>query len=231
MFSLAYNLNKNDVEFLPVEISSKQVRANNVDFSTIKITSKKVSENNVDFLTREITSKNLRGSKVDVSNSKITPVKVRGNKVDFSTIEITPKKVLRNDVDFCIIEITLKKVCGNDLDFPISEITSKKYAEMTWKFVEIWSSTYRYNIHVESTSIWPGATVRQFFTHWQSNTGCIASFMLFLCVINSILQSLAVSDWIHDVFFNFRCFKVNFADSCSVTGDINHSQSHSDILT
>ena len=27
--------------------------------------------------------------------------------------------------------------------FGISEITSKKYMEMTWKFVEIWSSTYR----------------------------------------------------------------------------------------
>ena len=46
-----------------------------------------------------------------------------------------------------------KKVGGNDVDFSISEITSKKYVEMTWKFVEIWSSTYRRNIHVESTSI------------------------------------------------------------------------------
>ena len=102
MFSLAYNLIKNDVEFLPIEISLKKVRVNNVDFSTIKITSKKESGNNMDFSTREITSQ-----------------KVRGKNVDFST----------------------------------NEITSKKYVEMTWKFVEIWSSTYRCNIHVESTSI------------------------------------------------------------------------------
>ena len=54
-------------------------------------------------------------------------------------------------MDFSTIEITSKKVHGNDVDFSISEITSKKYLEMTWKFVEIWSSTYRHNIHVEST--------------------------------------------------------------------------------
>ena len=35
----------------------------------------------------------------------------------------------------------------------------EKYAEMTWKFVEIWSSTYRHNIHVESTSIRRGVPV------------------------------------------------------------------------
>ena len=43
MFSLACNLTKNDLKFLPVEISSKKVRVNNVDFSTVKITLKKVS--------------------------------------------------------------------------------------------------------------------------------------------------------------------------------------------
>ena len=42
MFSLACNLTKNDVEFLPIEISSKKIRASNVDFSNIKITSKNV---------------------------------------------------------------------------------------------------------------------------------------------------------------------------------------------
>ena len=56
MFSLACNLTKNDVKFLPVKISSKKVRGNNVDFSTIKIASKKTSENDVDFSTIEITS-------------------------------------------------------------------------------------------------------------------------------------------------------------------------------
>ena len=119
MFLLACNLTKNDVEFLPIEISSKIVRANNVDFSTSEITSKKVS----------------------------------GNNVDFSTSEITPKKVSENNEDFSTNEDTSIKVRGKDVDFSISKTTLKKYVEMTWKFVEILSSTYRRNIDVESTSI------------------------------------------------------------------------------
>ena len=105
-------------------------------YSTIKITSKKVSRNNVNFSTIEITSK-----------------KVRENNVHFLTIEITSKNVSGNNVDFSTIEITWKKVRANKVDFSISEITSKKHVEKTCKFVEIWSSTYRGNIHVESTSI------------------------------------------------------------------------------
>ena len=62
-------------------------------------------------------------------------------------------------MDFSNIEITLKKVRGNDVDFSISEITSKKYVEMTWKFVEIWSSTHRRNIHVDSMCIRRGVPV------------------------------------------------------------------------
>ena len=73
--------------------------------------------------------------------------------MDFLTIEITSKKVRENDMDFSINEITSKKVRGNDMDFSISKIISKKYVEMTWKFVEIWSSTYPRNIHVESQKI------------------------------------------------------------------------------
>ena len=113
-----------------------------MDYSTIKITSKKVSRNTVDISKKEITSE-----------------KVRGNKVDFSTFEIKLKKVRGNNGDFSTIEITSKKVCGSNADFSISEITLKKYVEMTWKFVEIWSSTYRPNIHVELTSIWRGVPV------------------------------------------------------------------------
>ena len=109
--------------------------------------------------TIEITSKKVRGNHVDFSTSKITSKKVRGNHVDFSTSEITSKKVRGNHVDFSTIEITSKKVRGNHVDFSTSETTSKKYAEMTWKFVEIWSSTYRHNIHVESTSIRRGVPV------------------------------------------------------------------------
>ena len=89
---------------------------------------------------------------VDISMKEITSKKVRGNNAHFSTIEITSKKVRGNNVDFSTIEISLKKVRGN-------EITSKKYLEMTWKFVEIWSSTYPRNIHVKSTSIWCGVPV------------------------------------------------------------------------
>ena len=92
MFSLAYNLIKNDVEFLPIEISLKKVRVSNVDFSTIKITSKKESGDNVDFSTREITSKKVRGNNVDFSTSEITSKKVRGSDVNFSISEITSKK-------------------------------------------------------------------------------------------------------------------------------------------
>ena len=54
---------------------------------------------------------------------------------------------------------TSKKVRGNDVKFSIRQIASKKYVEMTWKFIEIWSSTYRRNIHVESTSIRRGVPV------------------------------------------------------------------------
>ena len=116
----------NNMDFSIIEITSKKVRGNNVDFSTIKIASKKVHKNNVDSSTIEITSK-----------------KVRGNNVDFLTSEITQKKVRGSNMDFLTSEIMSKKVRGNDLDFSISQITSKKYVEMTWKIVEIWSSTYR----------------------------------------------------------------------------------------
>ena len=79
--------------------------------------------------------------------------------MDFLAIEITSKKVREINVDFLISEITSKKVRGNDVDFSISEITSKKYVEMTWRFVEICSSTYRRNIDVESTWIRRGVPV------------------------------------------------------------------------
>ena len=79
--------------------------------------------------------------------------------MDVLTEEIISKKVRGNKVDFSTIEITSKKVRGNDVDFSTSEITSKKYVETTWKFVKIWYSMYRRNIHVESTSIRRGVPV------------------------------------------------------------------------
>ena len=93
------------------------------------------------------------------STIEITSKKVRGNSVDFSTSEITSKKVHGNHVNFSTSKITSKKVHGNHVDFSTIEITSKKYVEMTWKFAEIWSSTYRRNMRVESTWIQRGVLV------------------------------------------------------------------------
>ena len=60
----------------------------------------------------------------------------------------------------------VRKSTWNDVDFSTSEntpitikITSKRYAEMTWKFFQIWFSTYPRNIHVESTWIRCGVLV------------------------------------------------------------------------
>ena len=79
--------------------------------------------------------------------------KGRENYVNFFTSEISPKKILGNNVDFLTIDITPNNVRGNDVEFSISKITSKKYVKMTWKFVDICSSMYQRNIHVQSTSI------------------------------------------------------------------------------
>ena len=81
------------------------------------------------------------------------------NDVELFFIEILLKKVRVNNVDFLTVKITSKKVRGSDVDFSTSEITSKKYVEMTWKLAEIWSSTYRCNILVESTSVRRGVPV------------------------------------------------------------------------
>ena len=81
----------------------------------------------------------------------------------FRPVKSDQKKVLGNNVDFSTIIFTLKNVCGNNVDFLISESSSKKYFEITQKFVEIWSSTYRRNIDVESTSIQRGLPIGQSF--------------------------------------------------------------------
>ena len=81
--------------------------------------------------------------------------------METTTIEITLKKVRGNNVEFSTDEITSQKVHGNHVKFSTIEITSKKFVEMTWKFIEIWSSTYQHNIHVESTSIQRGVPVGQ----------------------------------------------------------------------
>ena len=112
----------------------------------------------------------LRKNNVHILTIKITPIKVSGNNVDFSTIEITSKKVRGNHVDFWTSEITSKKVRGNHVNFSTIEITSKivhgNHVDFsTRKFVEIWSSTYRPNIHVESTWIRRGVPVGEQIIH------------------------------------------------------------------
>ena len=138
----------------------------------MKSTSKKVSENNVDFSTIKITSKKVRGRNVDFSTIEITSKKVRGNNVDFSTIEIIQRRFFdrqnyvekskckergfldhRNYVDYLLTSKLYRKFRN------YVEIISKKYMEMTWKFVEILSSTYQRNIDVKSTSIQRGVLV------------------------------------------------------------------------
>ena len=94
-----------------------------------------------------------------VSTIEIKLKKVRGDNVGFPTIEITSKIVSGNNVDFSTSEVTLKKARENDVDFSTSEITSKKYVKMTWKFVEIWKSTYKCNVDVESTLIPQGLSL------------------------------------------------------------------------
>ena len=140
---------------------------------------------------------------MDTSTKEITSKKVRGNDMDFLTIEITSKKVRGNNVDFTTIEITSKKVRGNDGDFLISEITSKNYVEMTWKFAEIRSSTYRRNTYVESTSIQHGVRIGCSLCHhdlWPFQKRCHAYFLAvyffgLICRLetrmSSIFQSLS----------------------------------------
>ena len=116
----------------------------------------------MDISTKEITSKKVPGCKVDFSTIEITSKKVRGNDVDFSIIEVISKKVRGNNVDYSTIEITSKKVSGSNVNFSTLKLHRKKYVETRWKFVKIWSSMNRRNIHVESTSIGRGMPVGKF---------------------------------------------------------------------
>ena len=136
MFSLACNLTKNDIQFLPSKFRRKKHVLTTWIFQSSKLHRKKAS-----------------GKNIDISISKITSRKVRGKNMDFSTSKITLKKNHGNNVDFWTIEITAKKVRGNDVDFSTIEITLKKYVETTQKFIEIGSSTYWCNIGIESASI------------------------------------------------------------------------------
>ena len=52
-----------------------------------------------------------------------------------------------------------KKLLRNDVDFSHIEITSKMYVEMTWKFNDIFFSTYQRNIDINSTSVQCGVYI------------------------------------------------------------------------
>ena len=108
MFSLACNLTKNDVQFLPSKFRRKKHVLTTWIFQSSKLHRKKAS-----------------GKNMDISISEITLKKVHGNNMDFWTIKITPKKVRGNDVDFSTIEITLKKYVETTRKFV--EIWSSTY--------------------------------------------------------------------------------------------------------
>ena len=142
---------------------------------------------------------------MDFSTIEITSKQVRENNLDFLTIEITSKKVRGIDVDISTIEITSKKVRGIDLDISTIEITSKKHMESTWKIVEIWSSTYRRNTYIESTSIRQGVPVghalHAFMSHWPYSLRTLVSHMFRairvsypLCLCASFVLFLALAN-------------------------------------
>ena len=201
MFSLVYNLPTTTCRVHRYFVEKSMCKQNGLFDHQNYV--KKVRRNTVYISMKEITSKKVRGSKVNFFTIKITWKKVRRNNLDFLTIEITSKKVRGNNVDFTTIEITSKKVRGNDGDFLISEITSKNYVEMTWKFAEIRSSTYRRNTHVESTSIQHGVRIGCSLCHhdlWPFQKRCHAYFLAvyffgLICRLetrmSSIFQSLS----------------------------------------
>ena len=133
--------------------------------------------------------------------------KVRANNVDFSTVEITSKKVRGENVAVLISEITSRKVRWNNVDFSTSEITSKKYLKMTYKFVGIYSSTYRRNIDVESTSIWLGVPVGYSFTY--SIFIVLWKLKLVKTVLKKYIYWITIKCLYNHLFLNFytdECF-------------------------
>ena len=107
-------------------------------------------------------SKKIRRNDINFLLIEIVLNKVRRNHVHFSPIEITSNKVRQNDIHFLSIKITSKKVRRNYVNFSPIKITSKKYVDMTWKFVDIFSSTHRRKIAIESTSIRRGVFVGKY---------------------------------------------------------------------
>ena len=118
-----------------------------------KVTNTRKTSSNI-FISWQLTKNNIGFLPI-----KITSRKVSKNNVHIWTRQITLKKVYGNNVDFWTSEITSIEVRESNVDFSTIKITLKKYLEMTRKIVEIWSSMYRRNIHVELTWIWRGVPV------------------------------------------------------------------------
>ena len=136
-----------------------------------------------------------------------------GNNADFSIIEITSKKVRGNNVDFSTIEITSKRIRGNDVNLSTIELTLKKFAEMTWKIIEIWSLTYRRNIHVESTWCVRWVCISEYFCHLcYLIKQTILPFWYIMClfVVNVAISFCPKIQWIAYLFVHFFIWLFTF---------------------
>ena len=116
------------------------------------------------------------------------PYNLTKNSVEFLPLEISSKKVHGKNVDiFRLAKLPQTKHVETTRIFWTIEITSKKYVEMTWKFVEIWSSTYWCNIHAESTSIRRGMPDGMSFNYGpillrHSSTDCVFFYHRYFCI-------------------------------------------------
>ena len=119
-----------------------------MDVLTIEITLKKITWKKREYFDQQIYVNKSTWKQSEFFYQRYYTEKSTWKKHDFFDHQITTKKVCRNDVDFLSIEITSKNCKKNDVDFSIIKITLKKYVEMTWKFIKIWSLTYRCNIDV-----------------------------------------------------------------------------------
>ena len=110
---------------------------------------KKRYQNNHHILSLKSTSKLCRFS---IHQNCIE--KTQQNDMELPPVKITSINVHRNGINFLPIEITSNKVRRNDVEFSRIEMTLDKFVETTWKFIDIFFSTFRCSIDIESTSIW-----------------------------------------------------------------------------
>ena len=112
----------------------------------------------MDIWTREITYKKVRGINVDFSTRKIILQNGRGKKVDFLTMV---KSMWKRHGFFDQWNYAEKSTWKRHEFFDPRNYIEK--VEMTYKFVQVWSSMYWGDIDVESMWIALGVPVK--FTH------------------------------------------------------------------